>query len=189
MVNLEKGGNVNLTKDNPTLTKVKVGLGWKQRQTTGDDFDADVQAFVVDAQDKVLSDNHFIFFNNLVSPEQAVKHNGDNRTGEGDGDDETIDVDLSKLPANAQKVVFTVSIHKAVERNQNFGQISDAYIRVIDESAAAVLAKYDLSEDASVNRAMIFGELYRNGSDWKFKAIGQGKEGLRELATLYGVKL
>lgn len=189
MVSLQKGGNVNLTKESPSLKSIHVGLGWKPRATTGAAFDLDSQVFIVDGEDKVLSDQHFVFFNNLSSPETAVRHQGDNETGEGEGDDEVVFVDLAKVPANAQKLVFTVSIYNAEALNQNFGQVANAYIRILDKDTEVEMARYDLSEDASTDRAMIFGELYRNGSDWRFRAVGQGRESLKALAQLYKVTI
>jgi tellurium resistance protein TerD len=187
-VNLIKGGNVSLTKEAPGLAKIAFGLGWSPRATDGAAFDLDAVALVVGADGKVLAEKYFIFFNNLHSPEQAVVHTGDNRTGEGEGDDEVINVDLERMPAQAERVVFAVTIHEAVERKQNFGQVSGAYIRGVNSSTGAEVVRYDLSEEASTETAMILGELYRNGDDWKFKAVGAGyADGLAGLARDYGV--
>lgn len=189
-VSLSKGGNVNLSKEAPGLTDVTVGLGWDARTTTGQDFDLDASALVLNAAGKVLSDAHFIFYNNLTSPEGTVRHSGDIRDGAAAGDDESIQVDLAALSPETDKVTFAVTIHEAAARNQNFGQVSNAYIRVVNRANDAEIARYDLSEDASMEAAMIFGELYRNGSDWKFRAVGQGyASGLVGIVTDYGVNL
>ncbi|MEU0540351.1 TerD family protein [Nocardia sp. NPDC005978] len=189
-VSLSKGGNVSLTKAAPGLTAVAVGLGWDLRTTTGTDFDLDASAIGVDASKKVVSPGHFVFFNNLKSPEGAIEHAGDNRTGEGEGDDEVINVDLATTPASIESIVFPVSIYDAVSRSQSFGQVRNAYIRVVDRSNGTELARYDLSEDASTETAMVFGELYRNGAEWKFRAIGQGyASGLEGIARDFGVGL
>ena len=189
-VSLTKGGNVSLTKIAPSLTAVSVGLGWDTRTTTGTDFDLDASALVCGADGKVLSDGHFVFFNNLKSPDGSVEHTGDNLTGEGEGDDEVIKVDLSTAPADVQKIAFPVSIYDAETRSQSFGQVVGAFIRVVDQATNTELARYDLTEDASTETAMVFGELYRNGAEWKFRAIGQGySSGLAGIARDYGVRL
>ncbi|NKY39314.1 TerD family protein [Cellulomonas septica] len=187
-LSLTKGGNVSLTKAAPGLTAVVVGLGWDLRTTTGDDFDLDASAIVVGADGKVLSDKHFVFFNNLTSVDGSVQHLGDNLTGEGEGDDEQIKVDLASVPAEADKIVFPVSIYDAENRRQTFGQVRNAFIRVVNQADNAELARYDLSEDASTETAMVFGELYRNGAEWKFRAVGQGyASGLAGIARDFGV--
>lgn len=173
-VSLTKGGNVSLTKQAPNLTAVTVGLGWDVRSTTGTDFDLDASAIACGENKKVLSDQHFIFFNNLRSPEGAIEHTGDNLTGQGDGDDEAINVDLAATPPNITNIFFPVSIYEAESRSQSFGQVQNAFIRVVDRANGTELARYDLSEDASTETAMVFGELYRNGAEWKFRAVGQG---------------
>lgn len=189
-VSLSKGGNVSLTKVAPNLTAVTVGLGWKVRQTTGAPYDLDASAIVVNDAGKVLSDNYFVFFNNLISPDGAVKHLGDNLVGGGGGDDEQITVDLRALTPQAAKVVFTVSIYEADIRRQTFGQVRDAFIRVVDSTTGVEVARYDLTEDASTETAMIFGELYRYGTEWKFRAVGQGyASGLAGIARDYGVNV
>jgi tellurium resistance protein TerD len=189
-VSLSKGGNVSLTKEAPGLTAVTVGLGWDVRTTTGTDFDLDASALLVDVNNKVVSDKHFIFFNNLKSPEGAVEHTGDNLTGEGQGDDEQIKVNLATVPSEVAKVVFPVSIYDAETRQQSFGQVRNAFIRVVNQANGSELARYDLSEDASTETAMVFGELYRNGEEWKFRAVGQGyASGLRGIAQDFGVNL
>jgi tellurium resistance protein TerD len=189
-VSLSKGGNVSLTKEAPGLTAVMVGLGWDARTTSGADFDLDASALLINAGGKVLSDQHFVFFNNLTSPDGSVEHTGDNLTGEGEGDDESIKVDLSRVPTDVDKVVFTVSIYDAESRRQSFGQVRNAYIRVINQAGGSEITRYDLSEDASTETAMIFGELYRNGAEWKFRAVGQGySTGLRGIAQDFGVNV
>ncbi|OBK27424.1 chemical-damaging agent resistance protein C [Mycobacterium asiaticum] len=189
-VSLSKGGNVSLTKQAPNLTAVAVGLGWDVRTTTGTDFDLDASAIATGETKKVLSDQHFVFFNNLRSPEGTIEHTGDNLTGEGEGDDEVINVDLAATPPNITNIFFPVSIYDADARSQSFGQVQNAYIRVVDRSNGSELARYDLSEDASTETAMVFGELYRNGTEWKFRAIGQGyASGLAGIARDYGVNV
>ncbi|MEU4119140.1 TerD family protein [Kitasatospora sp. NPDC028055] len=189
-VSLAKGGNVSLSKEAPGLSAVIVGLGWDVRTTTGADYDLDASALLCNALGKVVSDQHFVFFNNLRSPEGSVEHSGDNLTGGGDGDDEQIKVDLARVPADVAKVVFPVSIYDADARLQNFGQVRNAFIRVVNQANGQEIARYDLTEDASTETAMVFGELYRNGAEWKFRAIGQGyASGLRGIATDYGVNV
>jgi tellurium resistance protein TerD len=189
-VSLSKGGNVSLTKEAPNLTAVVVGLGWDARTTTGADFDLDASALLTGEQGKVLSDAHFVFFNNLRSPDGSVEHTGDNLTGEGEGDDEVINVNLSGVPADVTKIVFPVSIYEAEARQQSFGQVRNAYIRVLNAADNRELARYDLTEDASTETAMVFGELYRHGPEWKFRAIGQGyASGLRGIAQDFGVNV
>ncbi|WP_371480053.1 TerD family protein [Kitasatospora sp. NBC_00315] len=189
-VSLSKGGNVSLTKEAPGLSAVTVGLGWDVRTTTGAEFDLDASAIVLNADGKVLSNSHFVFFNNTSTPDNTVVHTGDNRTGEGAGDDEAINVNLAGLPAEATKITFPVSIYDAVARSQSFGQVRNAYIRVLNAAGGAEIARYDLSEDAATETAMIFGELYRNGAEWKFRAVGQGyASGLAGIAQDFGVQL
>ncbi|MBO1416632.1 TerD family protein [Streptomyces sp. FH025] len=189
-VSLSKGGNVSLTKEAPGLQAVIVGLGWDVRTTTGTDFDLDASALLCNDQGKVASDGNFVFFNNLKSPDGSVEHTGDNRTGEGEGDDEAIKVNLEGVPGDVQKIVFPVSIYDAESRGQNFGQVRNAFIRVVNQADNSELARYDLSEDASTETAMVFGELYRNGGEWKFRAIGQGyASGLRGIAQDFGVNV
>jgi tellurium resistance protein TerD len=187
-VTLTKGGNVSLTKEAPGMTAVLVGLGWDARTTTGTDFDLDASALLLNNTGKVVSDKHFIFFNNTTSPDGSVEHTGDNLTGEGDGDDETIKVNLAAVPAEVDKIVFPVSIYEGQARQQGFGQVRNAFIRIINQSDSAEIARYDLSEDASTETAMVFGELYRNGTEWKFRAVGQGySAGLAGIAQDFGV--
>ncbi|MEU9122376.1 TerD family protein [Streptomyces sp. NPDC048506] len=189
-VSLSKGGNVSLTKEAPNLTAVVVGLGWDARTTTGTDFDLDASALLTNDQGKVANDQNFVFFNNLKSPDGSVEHTGDNITGEGEGDDEQIKVNLAGVPADVAKIVFPVSIYDAETRQQSFGQVRNAFIRVVNQADNKELARYDLSEDASTETAMVFGELYRNGAEWKFRAIGQGyASGLRGIAQDFGVNV
>ncbi|HZG05071.1 MAG TPA: TerD family protein [Streptomyces sp.] len=188
-VTLAKGGNVSLSKAAPNLTRVQVGLGWKARSTTGADFDLDASALLC-GNGRVLGDEYFVFYNNLKSPDGSVEHTGDELVGGTGGDDETILVDLTQVPQHADKVVFAVSIHDADVRRQSFGQVADAYIRVVNQADGNELARYDLSEDASSETAMIFGELYRYGGEWKFRAVGQGyASGLRGIALDFGVNV
>ena len=187
-ISLTKGGNVNLSKEAPNLTNIAVGLGWNPRATDGQAFDLDAIAFLVNESGKVRADADFIFFNNLKSSDGSVEHTGDNRAGEGDGDDEVIKVDLTKVPADVSKVVFCAVIYDGQARNQNFGQVANAYIRIVNTQGDAEVARYDLSEDSSTETAMIFGELYKNNGEWKFRAVGQGfAGGLGPLAASYGV--
>jgi tellurium resistance protein TerD len=179
-----------LTKAAPGLTAVTVGLGWDTRTTTGADFDLDASAIMADPAGKVLSDGHFIFFNNLKSPDGSVEHLGDNLTGAGDGDDEQVNVNLATVPAGVDKIVFPVSIYEAASRGQSFGQVRNAFIRIVNQADNNELARYDLTEDASTETAMVFGELYRNGAEWKFRAVGQGyASGLAGIAKDFGVNV
>jgi tellurium resistance protein TerD len=187
-VTLAKGGNVSLSKAAPNLTQVMVGLGWDARTTVGADFDLDATALMCGADNKVLSDSHFVFYNNLRSPDGSVEHTGDNLTGGSAGDDEVINVDLAKLPPECDKVVFAVSIYEAEPRRQNFGQVRNAFIRIVNAADGSELTRYDLTEEYSSETAMVFGELYRYSAEWKFRAVGQGyATGLRGIALDYGV--
>lgn len=189
-ISLQKGGNISLSKEAPSMSKMIVGLGWDVRATDGAAFDLDGSAFLLGENGKVRSDADFIFYNQSKSTDGSVEHTGDNRTGEGEGDDEQIVVDLSRVPADISKIAVTVTIHEADVRGQNFGMISSAFIRCVDANNQSEIARFDLSEDASVETAMIFGEIYRHNGDWKFKAIGQGfKGGLGALAKNYGVNI
>jgi len=189
-VSLSKGGNVSLTKSAPGLTAIAVGLGWDIRTTTGVDFDLDASAIVCGVDGKVLSDKHFVFFNNMKSVDGSVEHTGDNLTGEGEGDDEVIKVNLATVPAEADKIVFPVSIYEGGTRGQSFGQVRNAFIRVVNQADNTEIARYDLSEDASTETAMVFGEVYRNGAEWKFRAVGQGyASGLAGIASDFGVSV
>ncbi|HDE1202299.1 TPA: tellurium resistance cAMP binding protein TerE [Klebsiella pneumoniae] len=189
-VSLVKGGNVSLTKEAPSMNVALVGLGWDARVTDGQAFDLDASVFLVGENGKVLSDSHFVFYNNTTSPDGAVQHQGDNRTGEGDGDDEQVKIDLTKVAADVKKLVFAVTIHEADSRKQNFGMVSNSFMRVVNNDNGSEIARFDLSEDASTETAMIFGELYRHGAEWKFKAVGQGfAGGLAALATHHGINI
>jgi tellurium resistance protein TerD len=189
-VSLSKGGNVSLTKEAPGLTAVLVGLGWDVRTTTGTDFDLDASAILLNNTGKVASDSNFVFFNNLKSPDGSVEHTGDNLTGEGEGDDEAIKVNLAGVPTEIERIVFPVSIYDAETRQQSFGQVRNAFIRIVNQADNNELARYDLTEDASTETAMVFGELYRNGAEWKFRAVGQGyASGLRGIAQDFGVNV
>lgn len=189
-VSLQKGGNVSLEKAAPGMTKILVGLGWDERATDGAEFDLDASIFLLKSDGKVRGDADFIFYNNLSSGCGSVVHQGDNRTGEGDGDDEAVKVDLSKVPADVDRISVTVTIHDAESRSQNFGQVSNAFIRVVNDESNQEVARYDLSEDYSIETAMIFGEIYRNNGEWKFKAVGQGYEGgLKAMAMGFGINI
>ena len=189
-ISLNKGGKLSLSKEAPDLKKVLIGLGWDARATDGADFDLDASAFLLDAGGKVRSDADFIFYNQLKSACGSVQHTGDNRTGAGEGDDEAVMVDLSKVPADVQKLVFTVTIHEADQRRQNFGQVQNAFIRLVNAETNVEVARYDLAEDASTETAMIFGELYRHGNEWKFGAVGQGYAGgLAAMCKQYGISV
>jgi len=189
-VTLSKGQNVSLSKTDPALKHILIGLGWDARSSDGQPFDLDASLFMTDDNKKVPSDAYFIFYNQLRSPEGAVEHTGDNLTGDGDGDDESILVQLEKMPANISSLFITVTIHDAEARRQNFGQVSNAFVRLVNHENGQEVLRFDLSEDASVETAMIFGEIYRHNGEWKFKAIGQGfKGGLGPLAKNYGVNI
>jgi tellurium resistance protein TerD len=189
-ISLQKGGNVNLSKEAPGMKKMLVGLGWDVRATDGEAFDLDSSAFLLTISGKVRGDADFIFYNQAKSADGSVEHTGDNRTGAGSGDDEAILVDLSRVPADIEKISVCVTIHEAEARRHNFGMVAAAYIRCVNAETNSEVAKYDLSEDASVETAMIFGEIYRHAGDWKFKAIGQGFQGgLGPLAKNFGVSV
>ena len=187
-VTLTKGGNVSLTKAAPGMTAVVVGLGWDARSTDGASFDLDASAIAIGADGKVLSDKHFVYFNNLATPDGTIEHTGDNRTGE--GDDEQIKANLAAIPAEVDKIVVLVSIYNAKSTGQAFGQVRNAYMRVLNASDDTEIARYELSEEASTETAMVFGELCRNGPEWKFRAVGRGyASGLAGIASDYGVSL
>ncbi len=189
-ISLQKGGNVNLSKEAPGLKDILIGLGWDARATDGAEFDLDASVFLTKPDGKVRSDADFIFYNNKVSNDGSVTHQGDNRSGAGDGDDEAVEVKLEKVAADVEKIAFSVTIHEGETRRQTFGQVSNAFIRVVNKTDGKELARYDLSEDGSTETAMIFGELYRAGAEWKFRAVGQGfKGGLGPLAANYGVNM
>lgn len=188
-VNLSKGQKVSITKENPGLSKLLVGLGWDTNKfDTGGAFDLDCVAFMVGENGKITKQNDFIFFGNLKHESGGVEHMGDNLTGVGDGDDEVLKVDLSKIPANIMKIVFAVTIYDAETRRQNFGQVSNSFVRIVDEEKSVELLRYDLGEDFSIETASVFGELYRNGAEWKFNAVGSGFQGgLAALCASHGV--
>ncbi|MGQ0698683.1 MAG: TerD family protein [Panacagrimonas sp.] len=189
-ISLQKGGNVNLNKEAPGLKDVQVGLGWDIRATDGAAYDLDASVFLLKSDGKVRADSDFVFYNNKKSTDGSVEHLGDNTTGAGEGDDEVVTVALNTVPPEIDKVAFSVTIHDAEARKQNFGQVSKAYIRVVNKADNKELARYDLSEDGSTESALIFGELYRAGAEWKFKAVGQGfKGGLGPLAKHFGVNV
>ena len=189
-VSLAKGGNVSLSKEAPGLSSVRVGLGWDTRVTNGSAFDLDASVFLLGEGGRVRSDADFVFYNNRTGGAGAVVHQGDNTTGEGSGDDEVVAVSLNQLPADVQRLSFAVTIHEAEGRRQNFGMVSNAFIRVLNADGGAEIARYDLSEDASTETAMVFGDLYRHNGEWKFKAIGQGfAGGLGPLAQSLGVNI
>ncbi|VVO16789.1 TerD family protein [Pseudomonas fluorescens] len=185
---LQKGGNLSLTKTDASLNKLLIGLGWDPRATDGVEFDLDASAFLLGANGKVRSEADFVFYNQLKSTDGSVEHAGDNRTGAGDGDDEVLKVDLSRVPADVDKIAFIVTIHDAEGRKQNFGQVGGSFIRIANEVTGAEVVRYDLAEDASTETAMIFAELYRNNGEWKFRAVGQGfAGGLKALANSFGM--
>ncbi|ADO54985.1 chemical-damaging agent resistance protein C [Paenibacillus jamilae] len=188
-INLSKGQKIDLTKTNPGLSKIMVGLGWDtNKYDGGKDFDLDVSVFLANADGKVETEKNFVFFNNPQNENGSVVHTGDNRTGEGDGDDEQIKVDLSNVPANVEKIAFTITIYDAQERSQNFGQVSRAYARIVNEANNEELVRFDLGEDFSIETGVVVGELYRHSGEWKFNAIGSGyQDGLAGLTRDYGL--
>ncbi len=190
-VSLQKGQKVSLTKGNPGLSKVVVGLGWDVNQfDTGGDFDLDAAAFLLTDSGKISTQSDFVFYGNLEHPSGSVKHMGDNLTGAGEGDDEQIKIDLSMVPENITKIAFTVTIYDAETRRQNFGQVNNAFIRIYNEANGEELLRYDLGEDFSIETAAVFGELYKNGTEWKFNAIGSGYQGgLAALCANFGVQV
>ena len=189
-ISLSKGGNVSLSKEDPNLKKVLVGLGWDVRATDGAAYDLDASVFILNEQNKVRSDSGFIFYNNLRSSDGSVEHTGDNLTGEGEGDDEQVKVDLERVPPDVNKLVFSVTIHEGETRRQSFGQVSGAFIRVVNGESNSEIVRYDLSEDASTETTMLFGEVYRRGGEWKFRAVGQGfNGGLGPMARHFGVSV
>lgn len=190
-ISLKKGQKVDLTKTNPGLKNVLIGLGWDtNKYDGGKDFDLDSSVFLLGANNKVASDDDFVFYGNLKHKSGAVEHMGDNLTGAGEGDDEQIKIDLSKVPAEVEKIDFTVTIYEAEERKQNFGQVENAFIRVVNQATGEELIRYDLGEDFSIETAVVIGELYRNKGEWKFNAIGSGfSGGLASLGKNYGVNV
>ena len=187
---LSKGQNLSLTKTDPGLSKILVGLGWDERQTDGAEFDLDASAFLLTEAGKTRSDADFIFYNQMNSACGSVSHTGDNRSGEGDGDDEAIKVNLGMIPADVQTIAITVTIHDFEARKQSFGQVSNAFIRIVNDVTGSEVVRYDLTEDYSTETAMVFGELYRHNGEWKFRAVGQGYNGgLAALSKQYGVNI
>ena len=189
-ISLTKGQNISLSKTDPSLKNVLVGLGWDARSTDGQDFDLDASVFMATENGKVPSDRHFIFYNQLVSPCGGVEHTGDNLTGDGDGDDESVIVCLDKVQSNIKSLFITVTIHDAEARRQNFGQVSNAFVHIVNNDTSDEIVRFDLSEDYSTETAMVFGEIYRHNGEWKFRAIGQGYTGgLYSLCQQYGVNV
>jgi tellurium resistance protein TerD len=188
-IQLSKGQRVDLTKNDPTLKKIIIGLGWDVKQFDGgQDFDLDASAFILNNTGKCRNENDFIFYNNLQSTDGSIIHTGDNRTGEGDGDDEQLKIDLSKVPSDIDKVAITVTIHDAEGRGQNFGQVSNAFVRIENEDTGIEVLRYDLGEEFSIETAVVFCEIYRQGNDWKFSAVGSGYQGgLQALVRAYGL--
>jgi len=187
-VSLSKGGNVSLSKTDPGLKKILIGLGWEARSTDGEDFDLDASAFMLAENGKTRNDQDFIFYSQLISTCKSIEHTGDNRTGEGDGDDEAIIITLEKVPPAIKRIAITVTIHDFVARRQNFGQVSGAFMRIVNVETDIEIARFDLSEDYSTETAMIFGEIYRHNDEWKFKAVGQGfSGGLEAMCKQFGI--
>ena len=190
-ISLQKGQKVDLTKTNPGLKKLHVGLGWDTNKYDGGaDFDLDAAAFILNSEEKVGNEKDFVFYNNSVGANGAVTHKGDNKTGAGDGDDEVVSIDLTTVPAEVNKIVFTVTIHEAEARKQNFGQVSNAFIRIENQETKEEILRFDLGEDFSIETAVVFGEVYRNGTEWKFNAIGKGYQGgLAILCNSFGLSV
>lgn len=189
-ISLNKGGNLSLSKTDPNLVRILIGLGWDERATDGAAFDLDASAFLLTASGKVRGDHDFIFYNQLKSQDNSVEHTGDNRSGQGDGDDETLLVDLSKVSSELEKIAITVTIHDAQARGQNFGQIANAFIRIVNQDTNVEVVRFDLAEDYSTETAMVFGEVYRHNGEWKFKAVGQGYTGgLAAMCQQYGIQV
>ena len=189
-ISLNKGGNLSLSKTDPTLVLILICLGWDERATDGASFDLDASAFLLTASGKVRGDHDFIFYNQLKSQDGSVEHTGDNRSGQGDGDDESLLVDLSKVSPEVEKIAITVTIHDAQSRGQNFGQIANAFIRVVNQDSGIEIVRFDLAEDYSTETAMVFGEVYRHNGEWKFRAVGQGYAGgLAAMCQQYGIQV
>lgn len=187
-LSLSKGQNISLSKEDDTLARILIGLGWDERATDGKEFDLDASLFMLGDNGEVRSDEDFIYYRQLTSKCGSVEHTGDNRTGEGDGDDESIKVDLTRVPADVKKLIVTVTIHDAEARSQNFGQVANAFIRIVNDDSQVEIVRFDLGEDYSTETAMVFGEIYRNGAEWKFRAVGQGYAGgLLAMCKQYGV--
>ena len=189
-VSLSKGGNISLSKSAPSLKRILVGLGWESRSTTGADYDLDASAFLLGENGKVRRDEDFLFYNQLLSVCGSVEHTGDNRTGVGDGDDEALKIDLEKISDSIKRIVISVTIDDAGAKNQNFGQISEAFMRIVNLDNDIEIVRFDLTEDYSTETAMIFGEIYRHNGEWKFKAVGQGfAGGLGAMCNQFGVNV
>ena len=189
-ISLNKGGNLSLSKTDPNLVRILIGLGWDERATDGAAFDLDASAFLLTATGKVRGDHDFIFYNQHKSQDGSVEHTGDNRSGQGDGDDESLVVDLSKVSPEIEKVAVTVTIHDAQSRGQNYGQIANAFIRVVNQDSGIEIVRFDLAEDYSTETAMVFGEVYRHNGEWKFRAVGQGYAGgLAAMCQQYGIQV
>ncbi len=189
-VSLSKGGNVSLSKEAPGLKSITIGLGWDVRATDGTDFDLDASVFILGENGKVRNDSDFVFYNNAKSDDGAVEHTGDNRTGEGEGDDEQVKVKLDAVAADVQRLLVAVTIHEGEQRKQSFGQVQNAFMRIVNQEGDTEIARYDLSEDYSTETALTFGEVYRHNDEWKFKAVGQGYAGgLAALARDHGINL
>ncbi|MEE1131182.1 MAG: TerD family protein [Caryophanon sp.] len=190
-IQLSKGQRIDLTKNDPSLQNIVIGLGWDVKTFDGgQDFDLDASIFLLDESGKCRSDNDFIFYNNLQSSDGSVTHLGDNRTGEGDGDDEQVTIKLSQVPANVHRIAITVTIHDAEQRNQNFGQVTNAFARLVNQDNDYEVLRFDLGEDFSIETAVVFCELYRHGAEWKFNAIGSGYQGgLAALVRAYGLSV
>lgn len=191
VVSLSKGQKVDLTKTNPGLTKVHIGLGWDtNKYDGGQDFDLDSSVFLLGEDGKVTGPADFIFYNNTTGGNGSVVHSGDNLTGAGAGDDEAVVIALNDVPANVQRITFTVTIHEADARGQNFGMVSNAFIRVVNEASSEEIIRYDLGEDFSIETALVVGELYRHNGEWKFSAIGSGYQGgLAALCNDFGLQV
>lgn len=188
-ISLNKGGNLFLSKTDPNLVRILIGLGWDERVTDGAAFDLDASAFLLTVSGKVRGDHDFIFYNQLKSQDDSVEHTGDNRSGLGDGDDETLLVNLSKVAPEVEKIAITVTIHDAQARSQNFGQIANAFIRIVNQDTQVEVVRFDLAEDYSTETAMVFGEVYRHNGEWKFRAVGQGYSGgLAAMCQQYGIQ-
>jgi tellurium resistance protein TerD len=189
-ISLQKGGNLSLSKTDPSLREVLVGLGWAARSSDGADFDLDASLFMVQDNGKVRGDHDFIFYNQLKSTCGAVEHTGDNKTGAGEGDDEALKIRLADVPAAIARLVIAVTIHEAEQRRQNFGMVQDAFVRIVNLETNSEIVRFDLSEDYSTETAMIFAEIYRYNGEWKFRAVGQGYAGgLAALAIQHGVEI
>lgn len=188
-ISLNKGGNLSLSKTDPNLVRILIGLGWDERATDGASFDLDASAFLLTVTGKVRGDHDFIFYNQLTSLDNSVEHTSDNRSGQGDGDDETLLVNLSKVAPEVEKIAITVTIHDAQARSQNFGQIANAFIRIVNQDTQVEVVRFDLAEDYSTETAMVFGEVYRHNGEWKFRAVGQGYSGgLAAMCQQYGIQ-